>query len=43
MVTTAYLLWLRQAIVAFTMLAVAPLDIAFSAVEAELDRRGVEP
>lgn len=40
---TLYLLALRQAIVVGTFFMLAPVEIAFDLIEAELNRRGVEP
>jgi hypothetical protein len=40
---TEYLIAARAAIVLWTSLAVMPAEIFFDAIEAELERRGVEP
>jgi hypothetical protein len=39
---TEYLIAARAAIILWTNLAVIPVEILFDAVEAELERRGVE-
>jgi hypothetical protein len=39
---TEYLVAARAAIVLWTSLAVMPAEILFDAIEAELERRGVE-
>ncbi|HWX60609.1 hypothetical protein [Bradyrhizobium sp.] len=39
---TAYLLLARAAIIAWVTLAVLPFEIAHDAIEAELERQGVE-
>jgi len=38
-----YLLVARALIVFWTSLAVMPTEIVFDAIEAELERRGIEP
>jgi hypothetical protein len=40
---TPFLILTRAAIIGWTTLAVLPLEIAYDAVERELERRGVEP
>jgi hypothetical protein len=40
---TEYLIAARAAIILWTNLAVMPAEILFDAIEAELERRGVEP
>jgi hypothetical protein len=40
---TDYLIAARAAIILWTTLAVLPVEIVFDAIEAELNRRGVEP
>jgi hypothetical protein len=40
---TDYLIALRAVVILWTTLAVMPAEIVFDAVEAELERRGVEP
>jgi hypothetical protein len=40
---TEYLIAVRNAIVLWTKLAVMPAEILFDAIEAELERRDVEP
>jgi hypothetical protein len=40
---TDYLLAMRQAIIAWTTLAVMPLEFVFDAIDAELVRQGVDP
>src|SRR6476661_4768214 len=40
---TEYLVAARAAIILWTSLAVMPAEIVFDAIEAELERRGVEP
>jgi hypothetical protein len=40
---TEYLVAVRAVIVLWTSLAVMPVEIVFDAIEAELERRGVEP
>jgi hypothetical protein len=40
---TAYLIAMRAAIVLWTSLAVMPAEIVFDVIEAELERRDVEP
>jgi hypothetical protein len=40
---TEYLVAVRAAIILWTSLAVMPAEIVFGAIEAELERRGVEP
>jgi hypothetical protein len=39
---TEYLIATRVAIILWTSLAVIPAEIVFDAIEAELERRGVE-
>lgn len=39
---TEYLVAVRAAIIFWTSLAVMPSEIVFNAIEAELERRGVE-
>lgn len=40
---TEYLIAARAAIILWTTLAVMPVEIAFDAIEAELERRGIKP
>jgi hypothetical protein len=40
---TEYLIAARAAIILWTNLAVMPAEIVFDAIEAELERHGVEP
>jgi hypothetical protein len=40
---TPFLLLTRAAIIAWVTLAVMPFEIAHDAIDAELERRGVEP
>jgi hypothetical protein len=40
---TEYLIAVRALIIFWTNLAVMPTEILFDAIEAELERRGVEP
>jgi hypothetical protein len=40
---TEYLIAARAAIILWTSLAVMPAEIVFDAIEAEMERRGVEP
>ena len=40
---TEYLIAMRAAIILWTSLAVMPAEIVFDAIEAELERRDVEP
>jgi hypothetical protein len=40
---TDYLVAARAVIILWTNLAVMPAEIVFDAIEAELERRGVEP
>jgi hypothetical protein len=40
---TEYLIAARAAIILWTSLAVMPAAIVFDAIEAEMERRGVEP
>ena len=40
---TEYLIAVRNAIILWTNLAVMPVEILFDAIEAELERRDVEP
>jgi hypothetical protein len=39
---TEYLIATRAAIILWTGLAVVPAEIVFNAIEAELERRGIE-
>jgi hypothetical protein len=39
---TEYLIAARAAIILWTSLAVIPVEIVFDAIEAELERRGVD-
>jgi hypothetical protein len=39
---TSYLIVTRVAIILWTNLAVVPATLAFDAIEAELERRGIE-
>jgi hypothetical protein len=39
---TEYLIATRAAVILWTILAVKPAEILFDAIEAELERRGVE-
>jgi hypothetical protein len=40
---TEYLIAARAVIILWTNLAVMPAEVVFDAIEAELERRGVEP
>jgi hypothetical protein len=40
---TEYLIAARAVVILWTNLAVMPAEIVFDAIEAELERRGVEP
>jgi hypothetical protein len=40
---TEYLISARAVIILWTKFAVVPAEIVFDAIEAELERRGVEP
>jgi hypothetical protein len=40
---TEYLIAARAVIILWTNLAVVPAEMVFDAIEAELERRGVEP
>ena len=40
---TEYLIAAQAAIVLWTSLAVLPAGVVFDAIEAELERRGIEP
>ncbi len=40
---TEYLVVARAVIILWTNLAVMPAEIVFDAIEAELERRGIEP
>jgi len=40
---TDYLIAVRAVVILWTTLAVMPAEIVFDAIEAELERRGVEP
>jgi len=40
---TEYLIAARAAVILWTNLATMPVEILFDAIEAELQRRGVEP
>jgi hypothetical protein len=39
---TEYLVAVRAAVILWTILAVTPAEIIFDAIEAELERRGIE-